>query len=198
MVQGAVGTPQPLAGASVAVAGWHAAFGAPGAERVRVVPALPHRDVDQDNATDACEARFQLAPCWLLPNSTGRMGRIHVDGSVAVQAGNMQLAADQLPSQSFGYFILSRSHQLILPPGGLSHIVCLGGPIGRLVGPGQVLNSGAGGAVHLTIDPRQLPTPTGPVAAQAGETWYFQYWHRDSGPFMAGSVFTETAQVLFE
>jgi hypothetical protein len=199
MLQGAMGTPQPQAGASVAVAGWHAAFGAPGAERVRVVPALPDRDVDADNATDACEARFQLATCWLLPNSTGSFGRIHVDGSVEVQAGNTQLAADQLPAQAFGYFLVSRVNQIILPPGGATQILCLGGPIGRLAGPGQILNSGSSGQVHLTIDPRQLPTPTGPVSAQPGETWYFQYWHRDSmhqpGVYTG---FTEAARVQFE
>ena len=194
-----VGTPQPRAGAAVAVGGWHAAIGAPGAERVRVTPAFPQRDVDADNTTDACEARFDLADCWLLPNSTGRTSRIHVDGSVAVAAGNMQLAVDQLPLNAFGYFIVSRSNQIILPPGGLTQILCLGGPIGRVIGPGQVLNSGPAGRAHLTLDPRQIPTPSGPVSAQPGETWFFQFWHRDvPPPFGSRSGFTETARVRFE
>jgi len=200
MLQGGAAGAPPRAGASVAVASWHAAFGAPGAERVRIVPALPQRDVDADSATDACEARFVLAPCWQLTNSTGAMGRIHVDGSVAVQAGQLQLAADRIPAQSFGYFLVSRTNSIIVPPGGATQILCLGGPIGRLSGPGQVLHSGPAGQVHVTIDPRQLPQPGGvSVAAQPGETWYFQYWHRDSVPQQnVYSGFTETACVRFE
>ena len=77
-------------------------------------------------------------------------------------------------------------------------MLCLGGGIGRYVGPGQILNSGAAGLFQLPLDLTLTPTPTGLVAIAAGETWNFTAWHRDA---VAGSVtsnFTDAVAVTFE
>jgi len=74
--------------------------------------------------------------------------------------------------------------------------LCLGGSIGRFVGPGQVMNSGASGSFTLTVDLSALPTPTGLVTAQPGETWNFQAWYRDANPGPT-SNFTDAVAVTF-
>jgi len=193
---GATGTER--AGVAVAVGDWHAALGAPGAESVRATPAYPLRDVDADQVTDSCEALHAPVVCPSVTNSTGRIGRIHVDGTLDISAGATQLAADQITPHSFGYFITSRAYQVTVPPGQpVFGILCLGGAIGRF--NASVQNAGAAGRVHFTIDPGQLPQPMGPVTALPGETWFFQYWHRDLPPVgQQFSNFTETARVTFE
>ncbi len=45
-------------------------------------------------------------------------------------------------------------------------------------GVGGVLNSGPLGTFVARVDFTAIPQPTGPVAAQPGETWQFQAWHR--------------------
>jgi len=185
-----------LAGTAVAVGDWHAALGAPGVERVRAFPADPTRDVDFDTTLDACEALFHPTPCPALPNASGAVGRLHVDGSTDVHAADLRLAADQLPPNSFGLFLVSRSFLIFHQPGGaVFGQQCIGDPIGRIL---PVLHSGAAGRVHLVLDPQVIPQPTGPVAAQPGETWYFQYWHRDNPSVTQRiSAFTEAARVVF-
>jgi hypothetical protein len=186
-----------FAGTSVAVGDWHAALGAPGVERVRAFPADPTRDVDLDTTLDACEALFHPTPCPALPNASGAVGRIHVDGSTDVHAADLRLAADQLTANSLGYFIVSRTFDVVAQPpaGSLFGQLCLGGAIGRIL---TVLDAGAAGRVHLVLDPQVIPQPNGTVAAQSGETWYFQYWHRDLvAVTQRVSAFTEAARVVF-
>ena len=69
--------------------------------------------------------------------------------------------------------------------------------IGRYVGPGQVLNSGAQGSISLTLDLTALPQPTGFVAVQAGQTWNWQTWFRDSAMGLATSNFSDGLQIDF-
>ncbi len=82
--------------------------------------------------------------------------------------------------------------------GGSAGTLCLGGSIGRYVGPGQVLNSGAAGAFELVLDLTQHPTPTGLVAVQAGETWNFQAWYRDAVGGTPVSNFTSGRSIAFQ
>ena len=83
-------------------------------------------------------------------------------------------------------------------PGGSEGILCLGGAIGRYVGPGQIVNSGATGEVSLALDLTQTPQPTGFVSVQPGETWNFQAWYRDAVGGTATSNFTDGLEVQFQ
>ena len=76
--------------------------------------------------------------------------------------------------------------------------LCLAGPIGRYVGPGQIQNSGPMGQISLALDLTAVPTPGGPVAPLAGQSWNFQLWHRDGGPMGATSNFTDGVTVDFQ
>jgi len=111
---------------------------------------------------------------------------------------SFSVAAASLPLSTFGYFLTSRTQGNVSQPGGSQGVLCLGGAIGRFVGPGQVQNTGASGSISIPVDLLALPTPTGPVAAMAGQTWNFQAWHRDSLGGVATSNFTTGLAVQFQ
>ena len=77
-------------------------------------------------------------------------------------------------------------------------MLCLSGGIGRYVGPGQIKNSGATGSFSLQLNLATMPTPTGPVSAQVGETWNFTTWYRDAVGGQATSNFTDGYSVTFQ
>lgn len=58
-------------------------------------------------------------------------------------------------------------------------------------------DSGAAGRVDTAIDPQSIPSPLGTVVAAAGETWCFQYWHRDTSPGGPTSNFSNACRVTF-
>ena len=82
-------------------------------------------------------------------------------------------------------------------PAGSAGNLCLAGSIGRYVGPGQIQNSGAAGAISLGINLSQHPTPTGFVQVAAGQTWNFQAWFRDSSIGMTTSNFSNGLSLTF-
>ncbi|MEM8709594.1 MAG: hypothetical protein AAGG01_01465 [Planctomycetota bacterium] len=133
--------------------------------------------------------------CQAADNSTRNAGRLTALGSASVSSGDLELLASGLPVNTFGFFIASRQSGLVVRPGGSSGNLCLSGAIGRYVGPGQIQNTIGTGILRLPIDLASIPSPTGPVAASAGESWYFQAWHRDTIGGSATSNFTEALQV---
>jgi hypothetical protein len=133
-----------------------------------------------------------------VPNSTGASGTMSGSGSASVASNDLVLEASNLPPNAFTFFLTSRSQGSVVMPGGSQGTLCLSGSIGRFVGPGQIQNSGSGGAVTLPIDLTRQPTPMGPVAVAAGETWYFQAWHRDAVSGTPTSNFTDGLAVQFQ
>ena len=115
-----------------------------------------------------------------VPNSTGLPASLAAVGSEIIAIHRLRLDASDLPQSSPGFFLTSRTQGLVTGVPGSVGTLCLGGSIGRFIGPGQVQNSGAAGAFSLAIDLTALPDPTlGLVAALPGETWNFQAWYRD-------------------
>jgi hypothetical protein len=135
--------------------------------------------------------------CMANPNSTGSTGVIRAVGSASVAANDVTLEARALPNNAFGFFLTSLAQGFVANAGGSQGNLCLGGSIGRYVGPGQVQNTGMVGGFSLVLDLTQTPTPVGFVAIQAGETWNFQAWHRDAVGGVATSNFTDGLEVLF-
>lgn len=136
------------------------------------------------------------AYCQAETNSTGQLGRLAVLGSNSVAGNFVVLSADGLPPQTFGIFLASREQGAPTPLAGSRGALCLGGQIGRFVGPGQVLPTGSGGRYSLDLDLGAVTQPGGPAAVQPGETWCFQSWYRDT---FAGSVanLTDAVSVRF-
>ena len=118
-------------------------------------------------------------------------------GGRTVAQNDLLLTANNLPASAFGFFLTSQTQGFVTQPAGSQGNLCLGGAIGRYVGAGQVLDSGAAGQFALTLDLNQMPTPTGLVPAVAGETWNFQSWFRDSVAGQATSNFTDAVSLSF-
>jgi len=136
--------------------------------------------------------------CLSALNSTGVVSEIRADGSRDVAINDVTLTAASLPQNATGFFIVSAAQGSVANPGGSVGTLCLGSPIGRYVGLGQIGNSGAAGTISLTIDLGALPQPTGSVSAAGGETWNWQLWHRDSVGGQAVSNFTHGLSITFE
>lgn len=117
-----------------------------------------------------------------IPNSTGVGATLSARGSSRVAWNDVTLEARSLPLNATAFFLASQSQGSVVGPGGSQGRLCLGGAIGRFVGPGQVQSSGSQGSALLRLELSQLPTPTGPTAAVAGATWNFQCWYRDLNP----------------
>ncbi len=130
-------------------------------------------------------------------NESGHSGVMRAFGNQSIASNDVRLVATGLPMSSFGFFITSQTDGLIFNPGGSAGNLCVAGAIGRYVGPGQIQNSGATGTIGLDLDLAQMPQPTGLVAAQAGETWFFQAWHRDIQATGATSNFTQALSISF-
>jgi hypothetical protein len=128
-------------------------------------------------------------------NSTGQFGSVYATGSNQIVSNNVTLGATRLPENSFGYFNTSRDQGNTPVPNSQGQL-CLGGAIGRFVGPGQIKNSGSTGSFTLEINLNAMPHPISPVVVQPGQTWHFQAWYRDANP-TSTSNFTDAVSVTF-
>jgi hypothetical protein len=79
--------------------------------------------------------------CTPAPNSTGSPAMISGSGSAVVPLNNLALSSAGLPLNSRGFFITSRDQGSTYPVNNSQGRLCLGGLIGRYVGPGQIKNS---------------------------------------------------------
>ncbi|MEZ6018417.1 MAG: hypothetical protein R3F49_25200 [Planctomycetota bacterium] len=140
---------------------------------------------------------FSQPYCNAEANSTSCFGRLNASGSPLVGANSLALSATKLPANAFGFFLTSRDQGSTFPVNNSQGRLCLGGFIGRYVGPGQIKNSGAAGTFSLAIDLTSMPQPFGSAAVQPGETWNFQAWHRDANPALT-SNFTDAVSVMFQ
>ena len=123
-----------------------------------------------------------------VPNSTGVPSAMSAVGSEVAAINQMRLDAVNLPQASTGFFLTGRTQGLVSSVPGSVGTLCLGGRIGRFIGPGQVQNSGAAGTFSLDVDLTTMPDPLlGLVPALPGETWSFQAWHRDVTATGAGT-----------
>jgi hypothetical protein len=136
--------------------------------------------------------------CTAVVNSTGSAAAMGATGSNMVAANSLTLACSSMPNNAFGYFLTSATQGLVMNPGGSQGDLCLGGSIGRYVGPGQIQNSGGTGGIGLALDLAQHPTPAGFVQVMPGETWHFTCWFRDAVGGSATSNFADGYTVVFQ
>ena len=135
--------------------------------------------------------------CAANPNSTGGSSAISADGSQTAASNDLTLTASGLPSNSFGFFIASRTQGFAGNPGGSQGNLCLGGAIGRF--QQQIVNSGSGGAFSIQADLSAFPDPAlGTVVVVPGDTWNFQAWHRDAVGGSTTSNFTNGLEIIFQ
>jgi len=128
-------------------------------------------------------------------NSSGLSGEIAATGSELVSLNALHVAAHNLPTTQFGYFLVARNAGFVSNPGGSQGNLCLSGAIGRY--NKSVQFTGNDTFFAMTVDLTQIPQPGGSVAAVAGETWRFQTWFRDKNPNPT-SNFTDAVAVTFQ
>ncbi|MEM9379545.1 MAG: VCBS repeat-containing protein [Planctomycetota bacterium] len=133
-----------------------------------------------------------------VPNSTGASSRMEAYGTRRSAENRVTLVARDLPTQSFGLFLVSSAPDLVFPVPGSDGRLCLGAPIGRYVGSGQIQQSGAIGRFSLEIELAAIPGPNGSAATVPGDVWRFQAWHRDAGPAGATSNLTDALTIVFQ
>ncbi|MEZ6015781.1 MAG: hypothetical protein R3F49_11745 [Planctomycetota bacterium] len=135
--------------------------------------------------------------CLGNPMSTGSGALLTLTGSDVAADNNLTLSVSGLPTNSLGYFLTSDASSIIYLAGGSQGHLCIASPaIGRYAG--NILNSGGAGQVSLPINLTSIPTPTGNVAALAGQTRNFQYWSRDMVGGAATSNFSSAASITFQ
>jgi hypothetical protein len=135
--------------------------------------------------------------CTGVPNSTGSAGTMSAFGSPLTAVNDLRLTASGLPLSAFGYFITARTPGFVVGPGGSQGNLCLGASIGRFAL--QVQNTGTSGRIEIEADLTAFPHPAfGSVPVNAGETWHFQAWHRDSVGGLATSNFTGGLSIAFQ
>ena len=130
-----------------------------------------------------------------VPNSTGLPGRIQAQGSSLASAGSLTLVASDLPSHQFGFFIGGRTQGLVMGPAGSQGDLCLGGAIARFNRQVGIVN---GGYFQRSLDLTDIPEPPNfHTVVLVGETWHFQFWHRD---WIGSSTsnFTDAVSVTFQ
>ncbi|MEZ6014439.1 MAG: hypothetical protein R3F49_04945 [Planctomycetota bacterium] len=160
--------------------------------------------LNQTGAPSTVELQLVVVPLGLgaaycpgaAPNSSGVPGELIGLGSTSIAANSFSIRATNLPPNAFGYLLVSSTAGTV-PSTGMPPFLCINGSIGRYVN--QVQSSGAAGEITTVVDLLALPQPNGPVAPLAGESWYFQLWHRDVMPAPTPpSNFTRAWAVVFE
>ena len=160
---------------------------------------------DVDVSGSRLEGYFVLAPgeagtnfCMANINSSGVSASVSSTGNALLSSNNLVLRCTDMPQLSFGFFLASMQQGFVANPAGSAGNLCLAGPIGRYVGPGQIMNSGTEGEISLGIDVATVPQPTGSVSVQAGETWNFQAWFRDTVAGVSTSNLSNGFEVTFQ
>lgn len=126
-------------------------------------------------------------------NSTGRASLPFILGSKSVTTNNLVLAAEQLPTGTVGYFLLSTNPGFVHLFGGSQGNLCLGAPIVRW--NDQIEVSNQAGRVSRKLD---LTNPPGSLPIQPGDSWYFQLWYRDFVNGVSTSNTSHAMRILFE
>ncbi|MEZ6015958.1 MAG: hypothetical protein R3F49_12640 [Planctomycetota bacterium] len=129
-------------------------------------------------------------------NSTGQRARLAALGRDEVALGDLALRATDMPPGAFGSFLVGGSAISVPAAGGGQGELCVGGPLGRFLGPGTVRPADPGGVAMLELDLARIPGPGGTFAVLPGQTWRFQRWYRDANPQVT-SNFTSAVAVTF-
>lgn len=140
--------------------------------------------------------RSGLSYCDTTPNSVGSGARIRAIGATSVGGASLLLRAQGVPPQQFGIFVASRTSAYVTPLGPAADgVLCVGQPLGRFVGPGQIASSGPAGVLELALPFGAIPVGAGTVPIAPGDSWYFQAWYRDSVGF--GANFSDGVWLVF-
>jgi hypothetical protein len=144
-------------------------------------------DCNQNQIPDECEG-FHNVSCNSNVNSTGKMARLSIGGSVNVSCNDMVLQVSDAPPAQVGIFYFGTA-PAIQPFG--DGIRCVGGSTWRLK-PAVFL--GPAGTGSYAVDYNALPAGT---TILPGSVRYFQFWYRDPLPIGWGWNLSNARKVTF-
>ncbi|MEM8714017.1 MAG: VCBS repeat-containing protein [Planctomycetota bacterium] len=136
--------------------------------------------------------------CYSDPNSTGERSKFSATGSRNADWNEVLLVASRLPENQLTIFMASMTRDRLSATPGSRGTLCLGGAVGRFLGPGEVQSSGPDGRATLRIDTQRIPQPSGAIPVTAGSTWFFQAWHRDAENGQPVSHYTQARRATFQ
>ena len=140
------------------------------------------------------EPTFGSAYCFQPePNSTGQRADISASGSRFADDRNLVLTVTDAPPHTFGFFFVGTEPAAIALN---ESLVCVGGNVGRYIGPGQITNSGLDGSFSVAVSTDPVPGNPGSTAV-AGDQFYFQSWFRDIAATGATYRFSEALSITF-
>jgi hypothetical protein len=122
-----------------------------------------------------------LGQSYCFPGASGAL--ISASGSASVQANDLVLQADPVPTNQTGLFIYSNGQQQKPFANGF---LCVGPTVYRMVPP---VGSGATGVLVKQVDYATLPSPILP-----NSVWNFQAWFRDG---TGSSDLSDALTILF-
>lgn len=128
-------------------------------------------------------------------NASIQAAEIRGTGSPFLADDDLTLTASKMPPNTFGFFIVSPNPGEFPTPGSSVGTLCLDAPFGRYFT--HILNSGTTGSFSMAVDTSAIPQPSQVVAAEVGQTWYFQAWFRDVYSNLSSSNFTDGLAVRF-
>lgn len=138
------------------------------------------------------ERRVGTNYCVANPNSTGATGHLVGYGREEVAGNDLVLVGVNLPLDVYGLLLNSPNQTFVANAGGSAGNLCVGPDLGRHAK--QLENTAGTGLLNVRVDLTGLPRPNGvPHVVQPGETWNFQFWHRDG----TTSNFTDAISITF-
>jgi hypothetical protein len=161
---------------------------------------------DSDNSEDGAGAAYVFSGitspgigevvCVGEENSTGFSGHLAATGSSIVANGSLALEVTCCPPFGFGLVVTTSSNGNPIQSVAVGEgTLCIANSqLGRFP---AVMLDGAGAATQ-PVDLAAIPTNLAPAAALPGDTYYFQFWHRDAVGGVATSNLTSAIAVLFE
>lgn len=128
--------------------------------------------------------------CDARANSSGAPSVLYVTQTPVAQDPTLRVGVAPLPINSFGFLVMSRGTipGVIISAGQF----CLD-PTTLLRFQQGPVNSGGLGSVSFPF-----PWQIAPVTILVGETWHFQYWHRDVLGGLVGANFSRGLSLLFQ
>jgi hypothetical protein len=129
-------------------------------------------------------------------NSIGQQSELSAIGSDLASDGDLTLTVTQVPEGQMGFLLASQTKSLLVNPASSSGNLCLGGDLARFNRSGEI-GLAVGGSFSLNMPLSDFPEHPGFGApVMPGDTWNFQYWHRDAVDGSNTSNFSNGLEIL--
>lgn len=130
-------------------------------------------------------------------NSIQCQGAIYATGSNAVSGNELEMQADLLPPGSLGFIMHSSTYGSPDVPAWGESPMCVGSSQSAIVRQSVLQETNEAGRFTLPVDLTAAPNDLDNLPIQAGETWSFRAWYRDSRNYEVASNLTTIIAIQF-